>query len=124
MSSLMPSFFLWGMSPLCNDNYYTTTKNHLLFKQLASKECRQDADGVLDQIGNHPGLEEPTGDILLAGLALVFALTDPFLVLSQLQVQLLKVVAGESEEGGRCECTFEITKKKVRGSRFRGSVNK
>lgn len=98
----MPSFFFVGNEPFVQQphNHTTSTSNtstrndpaYLLFKHLASKECRQDADGVFDQVRNHPGLEEPASDVLLTGLALVLALADPFLVLCQLQVQLLEVV--------------------------------
>lgn len=79
--------------------YQAQKQSHLLlFKDFSFEECGQDTDGVFDEVCDHPGFEEPAGNVLTACLALVLASTHAFAALCNLKVQTLQVVAAGERE--------------------------
>lgn len=66
---------------------------HLLLEGLAGQDGGQHANEVFEDIGDHPGLEEASGHVLRACLALMFTLADPLLLRRNLQIELCEVVA-------------------------------
>ena len=72
----------------------------LLLEDFPRQKRGQYADQVLDDVRDHPSLEETPSYILATGFALVFAPVDRFCALCDLEIQPLKIMATRNRNGG------------------------